>query len=492
MEIKSFTAMKNSVILIGILSIIAFSTCSKYETSDDSTAKGEITFGFSFSRDGINMKSTGCDADLGKISGALISIENEDGEQVYELKKIAIYKFNDDYISEPLSLNTGLFKLTAFLLIDCSGTVLYATPLESSDKANVVDNPLPLEFAINKDEVTKVVAEVISIEDSAPEDFGYNSFSFVIVEDALSFYLSVLVYNSSIKNYELTGASLVITHCSDTLYNDYIGAVTNNILLQSIYDNYKIDIYKPGYYPYSGLFTADSLVYYKNKPLVILLEEENGPEIGLAAYYPFNGDAKDMSGNNNNGIVYGATLVADRKGNPNSAYYFDGIDDYISVPGSPSLNPSHQLTIALWLNMDVITTHYTPVLHKGGVNYDEFANREYLIFIESIVKIYAESAGDNSTHHFLGCDFPGLKTWFHFTAVFDRIGHKMKLYMNGEKVKEANDSYSTFNNNNDSLKIATWDERNSSYANFYKGYIDDIYIYTRALSDSEVKEIFSQ
>jgi hypothetical protein len=45
---------------------------------------------------------------------------------------------------------------------------------------------------------------------------------------------------------------------------------------------------------------------------------------GLVAYYPFNGNAKDESGNENNGTVNGATLTKDRFGKKNSAYDFDG------------------------------------------------------------------------------------------------------------------------------------------------------------------------
>ncbi|HEY4205695.1 MAG TPA: hypothetical protein VGM31_02740, partial [Puia sp.] len=55
---------------------------------------------------------------------------------------------------------------------------------------------------------------------------------------------------------------------------------------------------------------------------------------GLIAYYPFNGNADDATGNGNNGsLVNGPTLTTDKMGNPNSAYYFDGVDDYIKIPG---------------------------------------------------------------------------------------------------------------------------------------------------------------
>ena len=54
------------------------------------------------------------------------------------------------------------------------------------------------------------------------------------------------------------------------------------------------------------------------------------PTNGLVGWWPFNGNANDESGNGNNGTVNGATLTADRFGNANSAYSFDGVDDYIN------------------------------------------------------------------------------------------------------------------------------------------------------------------
>ena len=57
----------------------------------------------------------------------------------------------------------------------------------------------------------------------------------------------------------------------------------------------------------------------------------NVPTSGLLAYYPFNGNANDESGNGNNGTVNEAILSADRNGNANSSYSFDGDNDYITT-----------------------------------------------------------------------------------------------------------------------------------------------------------------
>ena len=52
---------------------------------------------------------------------------------------------------------------------------------------------------------------------------------------------------------------------------------------------------------------------------------------GLVAYYPFNGNANDESGNGNDGTVNGATLATDRNGGSGKAYSFDGEDDFVDL-----------------------------------------------------------------------------------------------------------------------------------------------------------------
>lgn len=72
---------------------------------------------------------------------------------------------------------------------------------------------------------------------------------------------------------------------------------------------------------------------------------------GLVAYYPFNGNADDESGNGNDGTVVGATLTTDRLGNPNSAYSFDGNDDYIDLGTQYIIDDSAAFSVAFWANI---------------------------------------------------------------------------------------------------------------------------------------------
>lgn len=67
---------------------------------------------------------------------------------------------------------------------------------------------------------------------------------------------------------------------------------------------------------------------------------------GLIAYYPFNGNANDESGNQNHAKVNGATLTTDKDNNLNSAYSFDGLNSYIeaSITNYPLKGESRSIT----------------------------------------------------------------------------------------------------------------------------------------------------
>jgi hypothetical protein len=93
---------------------------------------------------------------------------------------------------------------------------------------------------------------------------------------------------------------------------------------------------------------------------------------GLVAYYPFNGDANDASGNGNNAIFNNATLTSDHLGNLNSAYYFNGVDNYIRIPNAPGINPSNQISLCVFVKPMGFyrgPCHGNSVLMKGDADY---------------------------------------------------------------------------------------------------------------------------
>ncbi|MBC2840113.1 LamG domain-containing protein [Robiginitalea sp. SC105] len=92
-----------------------------------------------------------------------------------------------------------------------------------------------------------------------------------------------------------------------------------------------------------------------NRTLSIKFRIEEGAlansinELHRLAWYPFNGNADDESGYGNHGTVFGAALATDRFGFSNSAYSFDGMDDFIQVPSaSQNLFTSSDWTVSVW------------------------------------------------------------------------------------------------------------------------------------------------
>ena len=75
---------------------------------------------------------------------------------------------------------------------------------------------------------------------------------------------------------------------------------------------------------------------------------------GLKAFYPFNGNANDESGNDNNGTVNGAALTTDRNGETDNAYYFDGNSSITTTTANNLPIGNHDFSISIWLTFDEI------------------------------------------------------------------------------------------------------------------------------------------
>ena len=107
------------------------------------------------------------------------------------------------------------------------------------------------------------------------------------------------------------------------------------------------------------------------------------PANGLVAWYPFNGNASDESGNGHDGTVEGAVLAADRFSNSNGAYFFDG-DDRI-FPANPGGYPLQERTTSVWMKSNVPVTGGRTLMGYGGsscgnswlLTYNNLGNQPY-------------------------------------------------------------------------------------------------------------------
>jgi len=203
---------------------------------------------------------------------------------------------------------------------------------------------------------------------------------------------------------------------------------------------------------------------------------------GLVACYPFTGNAMDSSGNGNHGTVNGAVLAMDRFGNPNSAYSFDGINDFIEITNS--VIPSKEISISFWSKANQFKSHWVFMLVPNNqsdrmsvvVNYSH--NGDTAIFWDF---------GNLSGNGRLG-DFPlpsFVSDWEHYVCIASQSKDSMIIYRDGVLQKGVNYS-DIVNDTSRTLRIGSGDN-----IGYFNGLIDDIRIYNRALTIAEMQALYN-
>lgn len=184
----------------------------------------------------------------------------------------------------------------------------------------------------------------------------------------------------------------------------------------------------------------------------------------------------DISGNNNDGIIYGASWT---KGVWGYALSFDGIDDYIEIPDSSLLDLTDSFTIEGWIyprelgkkdHQFILCKHKTFYDDRGTWNLISPPNGNYLSFA---------SSGQGSIRSRNISDF----TWTHFAFVFNDTTDKYTVYINGKLDDTGNIS---FNIRNTNLDLYIGGEKYDKIWHFFNGILDEIRIYNKDLSSEEI------
>lgn len=195
------------------------------------------------------------------------------------------------------------------------------------------------------------------------------------------------------------------------------------------------------------------------------------------AFYPLNGNAYDYSGNHNDGTIVGATPTKDRFGNTNGAYYFQGDGStYISIPDSSSLDVSNTITVAAWIKPQPGGYAEPRILTKGSyqLGLSDTTSTPQIFFT-------LEPNGGILSGSISLCD----NEWIFIAGTYD--GSVMKLYTNGVLAAEGNAS-GTIGVTDQTLGIG---ENLDDYSDYFHGSIDDVQVYNRAFTQSEVQQLFS-
>ena len=260
--------------------------------------------------------------------------------------------------------------------------------------------------------------------------------------------------------------------------------------------------------PYSFTVTGerDLIAHFLNENL-------NIPTEGLIAYYPFNGNANDESGNGNHGVLGGANggpaLTTDRFGNENSCYEFGGYynSNWIDVPNSSSLQLDTTVSVSFWVQEcfrggtdgwgGFSTEGYNyGVIAKGGDGFScppglwiytsHDINNEEGFCGTTVNNSY--DYGNYAIHDITAWDSSvGDCDWLHCVVIIE--GHHLSFYHNGvmvmDTIMENSADFSAANNQDMHIGIEGgyfWNPRD--------GKLDDIIIYNRALTSQEVQLLY--
>ena len=211
------------------------------------------------------------------------------------------------------------------------------------------------------------------------------------------------------------------------------------------------------------------------------------PTDGLVAWYPFNGNANDESGNGNDGAISGATLTTDRFDESNSSYYFNG-SSYIEVAHSASINipTGEDISWSVWLLSEPhsspgsafekwggsLGTSYSQLMLRRNAEGDDFYSSGYCANPEQAGTGIVQTAADAGV-------------WNHLVLVTENL--ETQFFLNGELVSTGTVEDLGCSNSN----VLHIGNRPGSSNRFFKGKIDDFAIWNRALNEVEVAELFS-
>lgn len=205
------------------------------------------------------------------------------------------------------------------------------------------------------------------------------------------------------------------------------------------------------------------------------------PLNGLVVSFPFDGNANDMSGFNNHGTVNGAILAEDRFGNPNKAYFFDGINDYINLGNNPFLSLNQNTTISLWYSAE------TQLEKRLFSKRENNAGLEIVPIQDSIFFFLGDQT---SKYIFTKCSQLNIpyNTWHNLTFLINQTEKISTCYLDGLKQNaiDINSIIGNVYNQNPALLGANSGFNPSLY---FKGKIDDFTVYNRLLSESEISQI---
>jgi formylglycine-generating enzyme required for sulfatase activity len=219
---------------------------------------------------------------------------------------------------------------------------------------------------------------------------------------------------------------------------------------------------------------------------------------GLVAYYPFSGNANDESGRGNHGVIHDTTLTTDRFGNANSAYRFNGTNSFIQIASSvfDPATETNGFTVVAWVKADSLAyggqNRIRPIVFKrksGGLSYSP----QLLLMLDGRDQrknagFYLGSGINPEDYSAVFSEEAGIQTgrWTMVAGVHRSGAGTKSIYIDGKRASTA--AHVEF------APVSPADILigRSEYGDCFDGAIDDLRFYNRALSDSEIQQLYLQ
>lgn len=197
---------------------------------------------------------------------------------------------------------------------------------------------------------------------------------------------------------------------------------------------------------------------------------------GLVAFYPFEGNADDQSGNGNHCVVNGPVLAEGIYGPLDGSYVFDGIDDYLDCGNGATLNPADAISIAAWIKPANLS-EASRIISKWGIDsgYElVLVTGEIWVVLDQTIRCSFDLSGWENR-------------WVHLAYSWDG-STSVVLFVNGQPASTGwfQGPLHTSPNNLLIGEMANF----APNANF-TGAIDEVRIYDRGISEEEVTVLYS-
>jgi len=220
----------------------------------------------------------------------------------------------------------------------------------------------------------------------------------------------------------------------------------------------------------------------KNVRFKVIASDAASLRSGLVAYYPFDGDANDASGNGNDGIIHGGvTFVPGRTG---FAAQFNGANGFVSVANCPALDLTSTFTLSAWIYQSATQGDGYRIVDKcpagtaSGWTFDTYGNHG------NGHQLRFQTVGPSV----LGSTDYSLSVWHHVVATVSDT--TVKVYVDG--LQDGEGIVGQIPSNSLDIFIGAphaygpWGVRE-----YFNGLIDDVRIYNRALSAAEVEQLYN-